>query len=1127
MALLPVGVAAGADGSPEKTPSEWLTIELVQTRMKQLGDLPNLDEATRAKAQALLQQAVAQLESAETLATRAKRYEERIASAKQDVERAKAGQDAPAGQVAAPQPGMPLADLERAFAEKETELQNKKAELANLEAEAKRRAGRRAELPKLVADARERLAAIDQARQSAAPADEHAQVAAARRLLLAAQRRTVEREIAVYDLEPKAYEAQTQLLPLERDVAGAQVARMEQTVARWREAVDRRRKEETEAQLQRARQQVNQAQPAMARLAERNAQRAERRKELAQLIERTGQQLDETDQTLATMRDQFTRVKEKLEAVGQTNAIGLLLRQQRDTLPDLRTHRQNVANRQSVISDIRLERLQLDDRRSELANLDLQVQKELQAMQPERKAADPGDLEAALREALEAEKEYLVALMVDANVYFDKLIDLDTAEQRLIEETEAYAKYADERVLWIRSASAFGVEDFRHLGQGAIWLAQPGQWIELGRGLVRDARRSPAPLAVAVLLLGLVVYSYWRAKRKISDIGEVAARATCFRLFPTVEAMFLTVLVAAVWPCLLWHVAWRLGVGLGESAFAKAVADGLGLTAGLYLALGLLDQLCRPGGLAGAHFDWPDCNLRILRRYAHWAMVLVLPLGFVAVAADTHGDVDALGRLSFALAMLISSLMVARALRPGGSIFQAIVAGGASGWFSRLRFVWYPAGWMLPLALAVLAMMGYYYTAQQLAGRIAITAGLVLGVVLTRSFLLRWVLMRRRHLAMKQARQRRAAAQADARPSGDAAVGSVIPAPAAPNLDLATINTQTRHLVEYSLAVACFVGIWLAWVDVLPALRGLERVVLWQAIGDSNAFTLADLGIAALVAMTSLIAAKNIPGLLEMTLLQRLSVEPAVRYTIGTVSRYAITVVGLVSVCHSVGISWDKVQWLVAAISVGLGFGLQEIFANFISGLIILFERPIRVGDIVTVAEVSGVVSRIRMRATTITNWDRKEFIVPNKEFVTGRLLNWTLSDQVNRVVVNVGIAYGSDTELATELLLRAAREHPQVLGDPEPSVCFEAFGDSALSFVLRCYLPNMEKRSATIHELHMEVDRKLREAGIEIAFPQRDVHVRMDANSLVPFATAAKAEANPVAVPEDAAKASKPRRAA
>ena len=95
-------------------------------------------------------------------------------------------------------------------------------------------------------------------------------------------------------------------------------------------------------------------------------------------------------------------------------------------------------------------------------------------------------------------------------------------------------------------------------------------------------------------------------------------------------------------------------------------------------------------------------------------------------------------------------------------------------------------------------------------------------------------------------------------------------------------------------------------------------------------------------------------------------------------------------------------QWLIAAISVGLGFGLQEILANFVSGLIILFERPVRVGDVVTVGDVTGVISRIRMRATTITNWDRKEFIVPNKEFVTGRLLNWTLSDQVNRIVINV-----------------------------------------------------------------------------------------------------------------------------
>jgi potassium efflux system protein len=185
------------------------------------------------------------------------------------------------------------------------------------------------------------------------------------------------------------------------------------------------------------------------------------------------------------------------------------------------------------------------------------------------------------------------------------------------------------------------------------------------------------------------------------------------------------------------------------------------------------------------------------------------------------------------------------------------------------------------------------------------------------------------------------------------------------------------------------------------------------------------------------------------------------------------------------------VQWLVAAISVGLGFGLQEIFANFVSGLIILFERPIRVGDVITIADVSGVVSRIRMRATTIVDGDRKELIIPNKDVITGKVLNWTLSDEVNRIQIAIGIAYGSDTQRAAELLLGAAQNHRDVLKDPPPKVTFEAFGESSLRFVLRCFLPNLDSRSHAVHELNMEIERKFRENAIEIAFPQHDIHVR------------------------------------
>jgi potassium efflux system protein len=170
---------------------------------------------------------------------------------------------------------------------------------------------------------------------------------------------------------------------------------------------------------------------------------------------------------------------------------------------------------------------------------------------------------------------------------------------------------------------------------------------------------------------------------------------------------------------------------------------------------------------------------------------------------------------------------------------------------------------------------------------------------------------------------------------------------------------------------------------------------------------------------------------------------------------------------------------------------LQEIFANFVSGLIILFERPIRVGDTVTVGTVSGTVTRIRMRATTITDWDWKELIVPNKEFITGQLVNWTLSDPVLRLRLPVGIAYGSDTKKATEVLMRVAKDDPVVLNDPPPLVVFHGFGDSTLDFELRVFIPSIDHFIKLRHHLNMAIDSAFRKAGIEIAFPQRDIHIR------------------------------------
>ena len=176
--------------------------------------------------------------------------------------------------------------------------------------------------------------------------------------------------------------------------------------------------------------------------------------------------------------------------------------------------------------------------------------------------------------------------------------------------------------------------------------------------------------------------------------------------------------------------------------------------------------------------------------------------------------------------------------------------------------------------------------------------------------------------------------------------------------------------------------------------------------------------------------------------------------------------------------------------TVGLGFGLQEIFANFISGLIILFEQPIRVGDVVTVGDISGKVTKIRIRATTIRDFDQRELLVPNKEFITQQLLNWSLSDQVTRWSMEVGVAYGSDLDVAMTEVREALDAQPLILRHPEPMVTFEQFGDNSLLIRARYFMDQLDQRLRVSSDLMLDVNRRLNNRGIVVAFPQRDVHL-------------------------------------
>ena len=262
-----------------------------------------------------------------------------------------------------------------------------------------------------------------------------------------------------------------------------------------------------------------------------------------------------------------------------------------------------------------------------------------------------------------------------------------------------------------------------------------------------------------------------------------------------------------------------------------------------------------------------------------------------------------------------------------------------------------------------------------------------------------------------------------------------------------------------AIAVALF-GIWTIWADVIPALRVLQQFELWETTtkvtrviaGSTEGLTrtetveqlvpvtLMDLGKSLLCLLVMIVLLRIVPVFLELTLLNRLRIPSGTQYAIVTVVRWAITILSLIFVATTLGFTWSKIQWLAAAATIGLGFGLQEIFANFVSGLILLAECPVQVGDVVTIGDVTGTVSKIQMRATTIRDWKKKELVVPNKELITGSVFNWTLTDDIFRLDFPVGVAYGSDTPLARRIMLDIARRHPHVVSDPEPRASVRRF---------------------------------------------------------------------------------------
>ncbi|MFZ7312131.1 mechanosensitive channel MscK [Avibacterium volantium] len=516
--------------------------------------------------------------------------------------------------------------------------------------------------------------------------------------------------------------------------------------------------------------------------------------------------------------------------------------------------------------------------------------------------------------------------------------------------------------------------------------------------------------------------------------------------------------------------------------------------AGYWLLFAFILAMLRPNGLAYRHFNMPKNNVQLFYsvfKRSVWINALWLNAA-IFTYLDTGITNDVLGEVLTIFILVITLFIVGPRLRYAVTIYQQTQeqAGEQSHFlrFARLVLV------IAPIALIVLIIMGYYYTALNLMEHLMSSYFVLVIWMIARDVVYRGFTVSARRLAYRRLQEKIQAQQAQKEENNNDLNSDYS---REESLAISQVKSQVKSVVDLLLWLALFGLFYWVWSDLITVAYYLEGVTLWQQqvvteTGTvSESITLLNLLFALIIIIGTYALVKNIGGLLEVLVFSRMSFSQGTPYTITTLLTYFIIAIGGGAAFSVLGMSWSKLQWLFAALSVGLGFGLQEIFANFISGIIILFERPVRIGDVVTIGEYSGTVSKIRIRSTTLIDFDKKEVIVPNKAFVTERLINWALTDSMTRVVLSVGVAYGSDLELVKRLLLQAADECEYVLKDPEPVAYFLTFGASTLDHELRVYVGNLNERTRTIDYVNRRIDELFAAHNVEIAFNQLDVFIK------------------------------------
>jgi potassium efflux system protein len=902
-------------------------------------------------------------------------------------------------------------------------------------------------------------------------------------------------EIRAFEQELISQPMRLELLAARRDEEAASIGRLRTQVEALKALLNDKHESEAafaEAEAVRMLESTEGGDPLLGRLARENAARTEQLSAIAARLDEHDEDEAQALRLAERIQVNFERVRAAREVGGLTEGVGPLLLDHRADLPDFEVDTRKLRALDRQIAEVNVSRLRHLDEATRIADPNRTLA-ELAA----QLSADPRPQDLDTLRTLIVARQVLLDKQLEAEgVQLDALRRLRTAESRMLEVGRDYDYFLREHLFWVGTGGKTRPSDLANLQPEIAHLLAPSVWSEYAHSL-RGQLATSSLYWFAVLSSGVLL---WKRRALIKAIERASVRTEDQSLGSTrqtLRALILTLMLAAPLPLLFAATGLALqsapqGTEVSESAGFQLVR----IAVVLYVLL-VLRGICLPRGIAIGHFRWSQAGARRLRSEVGWLIWVLIPAMLVlgkAISVNPHAPIGPVARLTSLIAIAAIALFFFRLFHPKSGLATASRQSPSTGLLSRAYPVWYPVLVAFPLVILVLVLEGYAYSALVLWDAYLLTLGLSVLLLLLHGMASSWLMHARARLTRRVARERHQVAVAER----DALAGAELVA--APS-DYAQVDPEAasaagRELLGMAVVALALVGLYGIWSPVFPALGILDEVTLWHTTGILNGeetalpVTLADLGLALVYLVAIGALAKRLPGMLEIILSERLHMTSSNRYTVTTLTTYLVVALGIVLALDTVGAQWSQLQWLVAAMGLGIGFGLQEIVANFVSGVIILFERPVRVGDVITVDGTDGVVTKIRIRATTIRGYDRKELLVPNKELITGRLLNWSLSDPVTRILILVGVAYDTDVDRAHALMLEAARENPRVLANPKPAINLEGFGDNALTLSLRAYIEDIENRVAITSELNMAINRKFRDAGIVIAYPQRDLHL-------------------------------------